>query len=113
MSEQEKETILEELCNLRWNDFSTYPKQRQRIVICAKGFDTKERIWKRFFFKINYFNAIKFPDKKVEKWLERHHARWQYLWLPQRNVKHLDDLELLNLRLHGEWIENENRTGNI
>lgn len=97
MSEQERQTMLNELYNLGWNDFFTYPRQRQRIVICAKGYDTKEKIWKRFFFKVNGFNAMKFPDVKIEKRLEQHHAKWQYLWLPQHSVmKYLDDLELLN-----------------
>lgn len=79
-----QQTAQDQLIGLGWFDFGSYPKQGQRVLIHAKGFDIKRREWTHLFFKVNKFNAMRFPTKAMEKKTSAYPVKWEYTWIPQK-----------------------------
>ena len=78
------EQTQKELLALDWRDFSAYPKRDQRVLIHAKGFDTKEKVWKHLFFDVEHFNLLLFPTNEMNEVLTQHHCKWNFEWLPSK-----------------------------
>lgn len=78
------DNIQKELLELDWQDFRTYPRPDQRLMIHAEGYDTKERVQKHCFFELEHFNIMDFPTDEMQKTLKQHHCKWNYKWLPAK-----------------------------
>ena len=77
-------SVQQELLALDWRDFSSYPKQGQRMMIHAEGFDTNERVHKHCFFELESFDMMNFPTDEMLQTLNQHHCKWTYQWFPAK-----------------------------
>lgn len=78
------EKTQKELLALDWRDFSTYPNRGQSILVHAKGYDTKDKVWKHLFIDVEYFSPLWFPTEKMNDMLNQHHCKWTFEWLPSK-----------------------------
>lgn len=73
----------EYLLTLKWNSFSTYPKQGENIFLYCTSADGNLHK----FVKIICFNAVKLDFDKIHK-IVSPNQQWLYTWLPADAIKY-------------------------